>query len=98
MCGAYWGRAMRTATDLALALDRVAFAEEPILAPDPWQRDLLLSSSERELLNCSRQSGKSAISAIIALHRTLYHPAPSCSPFAPALRQSQELFRKIGTL
>jgi hypothetical protein len=49
------------------------------------------------LLNCSRQSGKSTMSAVIALHRALYHPDDSlilC--LAPALRQSQELFGKIA--
>jgi len=77
-------------------LDRLAFAEELIIAPDPWQLDLLRSSSERELLNCSSQSGKSAISAIIALHRALYYPGSLVLAFAPALRQSQELFGKMA--
>ena len=31
------------------------------LLPDPWQRDLLLSSERQVLLNCSRQSGKSTV-------------------------------------
>jgi hypothetical protein len=82
--------------DLVLALDRVAFAEELGIVPDPWQRDLLRSSSSRTLLNCCRQSGKSTMSALIALHRALYHPGSLILCLAPALRQSQELFSKIA--
>jgi hypothetical protein len=82
--------------DLRLALDRSAFARALGLDPDPWQEDLLGSSSDRVLLNCSRQSGKSTISAIIALHRALYHPGSLVLALAPALRQSQELFGKVA--
>ncbi len=83
------------AEDLKLALDRVAFARAVGVEPDPWQEDLLKSTSDRVLLNCSRQSGKSTISAIIALHRALYYPDSLILCLAPALRQSQELFGKI---
>jgi hypothetical protein len=82
--------------DLRLALDRSAFARALGVDPDPWQEDLLGSSSDRVLLNCSRQSGKSTISAIIALHRALYHPGSLVLALAPALRQSQELFGKVA--
>jgi hypothetical protein len=73
--------------DLRLALDHVAFAEKLGIAPDPWQRDLLRSSSDRILLNCSRQSGKSTMTAVMALHRALYHPDSLILCLAPALRQ-----------
>jgi hypothetical protein len=82
--------------DLRLALDRVSFARTVGVEPDPWQEDLLRSESERILLNCSRQSGKSTMSAVIALHRALYHPGSLVLCLAPALRQSQELFGKIA--
>jgi len=81
--------------DLKLALDRVSFAKKAGLDPDPWQRDLLESSSDRVLLNCCRQSGKSTMTAIVALHRALYHPGSLILCLAPALRQSQELFGKV---
>src|SRR5215212_1353041 len=84
------------AQDLALALDRSEFAQALGVEPDPWQEDLLRSSSDRVLLNCSRQSGKSTVSAIIALHRALYHPGSLVLALAPALRQSQELFGKVA--
>src|SRR5687767_843552 len=82
--------------DLRLALDRVAFAEKLGIVPDGWQEDFLRSSADRVLLNCSRQSGKSTMSAVIALHRALYHPGSLVLCLAPALRQSQELFGKIA--
>jgi hypothetical protein len=82
--------------DLRLALDRVAFASELGMEPDPWQEDLLRSTSDRVLLNCSRQSGKSTMSGVIALHRALYRPGSLILCLAPALRQSQELFGKIA--
>ena len=86
---------MQLSHDLELALDRVAFAEALGLDPDPWQRDLLRSSSDRVILNCSRQSGKSTMTAVITLHRALYHPGSLILCLAPALRQSQELFGKV---
>jgi Terminase large subunit, T4likevirus-type, N-terminal len=82
--------------DIRMAVDRVAFAEELGVIPDPWQRDFLRSSSDRVLLNCSRQSGKSTMSAVIALHRALYHPGSLVLCLAPTLRQSQELFAKVA--
>jgi hypothetical protein len=84
------------AGDLRLALDRVEFARVVGVDPDRWQEDLLRSTSDRVLLNCSRQSGKSTISAIIALHRALYYPGALILCLAPALRQSQELFGKVA--
>src|SRR5215204_2860078 len=84
------------AEDLKLALDRVSFAKGLGLGPDPWQVNLLRSASERVLLNCCRQSGKSTMTAIVALHQALYHPGSLILCLAPALRQSQELFSKIA--
>jgi hypothetical protein len=83
------------AHDLKLALDRVSFGRAVGLEPDPWQEDLLRSTSERVLLNCCRQSGKSTMTGLIALHRALYHPGSLILCLAPALRQSQELFGKV---
>jgi Terminase large subunit, T4likevirus-type, N-terminal len=82
--------------DLRLALDRVAFTEKLGIVPDAWQESFLRSSSDRVLLNCSRQSGKSTMSAVIALHRALFHPRSLVLCLAPALRQSQELFGKVA--
>jgi terminase large subunit-like protein len=81
--------------DLRLALDRAAFARALGLEPDPWQERLLQSTADRVLLNCCRQSGKSTMTGLIALHRALYHPGSLILCLAPALRQSQELFGKV---
>lgn len=81
--------------DLALALDRVAFARSVGLEPDPWQRDLLHSDSPRVILNCSRQAGKSTVSGVLALHTALYRPESLVLCLAPSERQSKELFSKI---
>src|SRR5215213_10060129 len=83
------------ADDLTLALDRVTFARALGLEPDPWQEDLLRSTANRTLLNCCRQSGKSTMTGLIALHRALYYPGSLILCLAPALRQSQELFGKV---
>jgi hypothetical protein len=82
-------------TDLELALDRSAFARVLGLEPDAWQEQLLRSASDRVLLNCSRQSGKSTMTAVITLHRAIYRPGSLILCLAPALRQSQELFGKV---
>jgi hypothetical protein len=82
--------------DLELHLDRVSFAERLGIIPDPWQGDLLRSSSDRVLMNCARQSGKSLMSAIMALHRALYHPGSLVLILAPAERQARETFAKAA--
>jgi hypothetical protein len=87
---------VRLADDLRLALDRTKFAKELGIIPDRWQEDLLDSSSNRVLLNCSRQSGKSTMAAVIALHRALYHPGSLILVLAPAERQAKELFSKVA--
>lgn len=87
---------MRLRDDLRLALDRPAFARRVGVDPDPWQERLLRSGAQRVLLNCSRQSGKSTISGIVALHRALYHPGSLVLCLAPSERQSKELFGKIA--
>ncbi|HEY1954369.1 MAG TPA: terminase family protein [Polyangiaceae bacterium] len=53
------------------------------------------SSSQRLLLNCSRQSGKSTIASVLALHRALYFAPSLILLLSPSLRQSSELFRKV---
>ena len=82
--------------DLRHALDPVLFAGECLsISPDPWQQDVLRTSMERVILNCSRQSGKSTIAAIVALHRILFYDGSLVLLISPSLRQSAELFRKV---
>lgn len=85
---------MDTALDLAVALDPVLLLRMLSIEPDPWQAQVLRSTSPRILLNCSRQSGKSTVSANLAVHTALYQPGALVLLLSPTLRQSQELFRK----
>ena len=83
------------ATELALAINPIKFAQSLGIHPDCWQSDLLLSTDKRIILNCSRQSGKSTITAIIALHHALNAPGALVLVLSPSLRQSGELFKKV---
>lgn len=76
--------------------DRADFARLLGIDPDPWQQELLRSEAPRILLNCCRQSGKTSVSALLALHRALTVPNSLVLALAPALRQSQELFGKVA--
>ena len=87
------------ALDLACALNPVVFARRLGIEPDPWQAALLVSESREVILNCSRQSGKSTITAVLALHRARFRPRGS-GPLtvlllSPSMRQSGELYKKV---
>lgn len=81
--------------ELRAALDPVAFALRLGIEPDPWQVRFLRSGAPRTILNCCRQSGKSTMSGLLALHIALHDPGSLVLCLAPALRQSQELFTKV---
>jgi hypothetical protein len=63
------------------------------MAPDPWQTKLLRSNSDRLLLLCSRQAGKSLSAAALALRAALLYPPALVLLLSPTQRQSGELFR-----
>ena len=77
-----------------MALDRVAFTRSAGIEPDDWQANALRSAAPRQLYNCSRQSGKSTIAGVLAVHTALYDSGSLVLLLSPTLRQSQELFRK----
>ncbi len=79
----------------ARALDPVLLSRACGLEPDGWQAELLRSASKQVLLLCSRQSGKSTITALIALHQAIYKTRSLTLLLSPSYRQSQELFRKV---
>lgn len=85
------------ATDLARALDPTRVMLDAGMEPDPWQGDLLRSESDRVLLLCSRQAGKSTTTAALAVNTALTDPGLVLL-VAPAQRQSVELFRKTKEL
>ncbi len=72
-------------------------AERAGITPDNWQSDLLRSDARQMILLCSRQSGKSTITSILALHQAIFTPDSLILLLSPSLRQSQELFRKLQT-
>lgn len=83
--------------DLIYGLDPAAFAQNTLgFSPDDWQAKVLRWTGKRLLLNCCRQSGKSTIAAILALHRALYYPGSLILLVSPSLRQSSELFKKVA--
>jgi hypothetical protein len=78
-------------------LDPVAFARDRLeFTPDAWQTRLLRSSSKRVILNCSRQSGKSTTTAVVACHTAIYQPGSLTLLVSKSLRQSSELFAKVS--
>jgi len=85
---------MSIAADLATALDPVLLAQRAGITPDAWQAEVLRSRSPRMLLNCSRQSGKSTTTGVLAVWTALFHPGALVLLLSPSLRQSQELFKK----
>jgi hypothetical protein len=80
--------------DLRHALDPVALALDCGISPDDWQAAVLRSNAPKVLLNCCRQSGKSTVTALLALHVALFDPGLILA-VSPSLRQSGELFGKI---
>ncbi len=75
--------------------DALALLTMAGIQPDPWQVQVVQSSAPRLLLNCCRQSGKSTVSAALALATALHEPDALVLLVSPTLRQSQELFRKV---
>ncbi len=75
--------------------DAVLMATRAGITPDVWQSDLLRSDAKQMILLCSRQSGKSTVSSILAIHEAIYQPNSLILLLSPSLRQSQELFRKL---
>lgn len=91
---------MQSATlqaDLIHALDPVAFVQDVtgFETVDSWQQEVLRSDADRIALNCCRQSGKSTISGLLALHTAVYNPGSLSLLLSPSLRQSSELFQVV---
>jgi len=81
----------RWVEDLGLIRDK----EDNPVHLDPWQIAMLDSDSKRICLNIHRQGGKSAMSSLICLHTAIFKKRSLSLIIAPALRQSQENFKKI---
>src|SRR3712207_279321 len=75
-------------------LDPTALFEDVVGKPDAWQRKALRSASKRQLYLASRQSGKSSVAAIKALHTARFEIGSTVLLVSPSLPQSQEVFRR----
>jgi hypothetical protein len=89
-------RERRPSQRFVIPEDRLEFAFSLGIVPDSWQERLLQSEAPRVLLNCARQSGKSMMAAIIAMHQALSSPSSLVLILAPAERQAKELFTKVA--
>ena len=82
-------------SDVLTALDPVRLMRQAVAEPDAWQRDLLRSAARQVILLCSRQSGKSTVTSILAVHQALFSPGSLTLIVSPSLRQSGELYAKV---
>ena len=84
------------ARELRHALDPAQFAIDRLeFYPDEWQARILRATRRRVLMNCTRQAGKTTVTAILALHTAIYKPRALILLFSKAQRQSSELLSKI---
>ncbi|MBL8176541.1 MAG: terminase family protein [Bryobacterales bacterium] len=64
------------------------------IEPDPKQAELLRNDPHRCILNCSRQWGKSTITAAKAVHKACTQPGSLTIVLSPSARQSGEFVMK----
>src|SRR5437660_11504004 len=84
--------------DICHALDPVAFARERLnFQPDTKQALVLASRSKQVILNCTRQWGKSTLTAAQAVFTAWHEPESLILVMSPTERQSGELVRKAST-
>ena len=76
----------------------VEFAISVGIEPDPWQIEVLASDHPRKILCCGRQTGKSTVAAILAIHKALTQPGSTVLVVAPGERQAKLLFSKALSL
>ncbi len=91
--------ALRTvAGDWLTALDATRVFTANGYRPDPWQAEVLRSTSKRVLLLAPRQSGKGQTCAALALWHALFRPGSTTIVTAPSQRQAVELLEKVRRL
>lgn len=65
--------------------------------PDRWQSKVLMGNVKRGVLNCTRQWGKSTVTAAKAVHEAHENPDSLVLVVSPSGRQSGEFLRKAAT-
>jgi hypothetical protein len=76
----------------------VEFALSLGIEPDEWQVEVLASDHPRKILCCGRQTGKSTVGAVLAIHKALTRPGSTVLVVAPGERQAKLLFSKARRL
>ena len=80
---------------LAMGLDPVRFARERLgFEPDEEQAALLADGGKQLILNCTRQWGKSTVTAAKAVHKAYSFAESLTIVVSPCARQSAEFVRK----
>jgi hypothetical protein len=83
----------------AAAQDAVEFARARFkFEPDEKQAEVLRSEARQGVLNCTRQWGKSTVSAAKAVHRAFTRPKSLVLVASPSHRQSGEFVRKASEM
>ncbi len=79
--------------------DAVEFARVRLgFEPDERQAEVLRSEAKQGILNCTRQWGKSTVSAAKAVHRAFTRPKSLVLVASPSYRQSAEFVRKAAEM
>ena len=74
----------------------VEFAISVGIEPDDWQIEVLASDHPRKILCCGRQTGKSTVGAVLAIHKALTKPGSTVLCVAPGERQAKLIFKKAA--
>lgn len=86
----------QAAASLIHAIDPVAWAADCLdFICDGWQADFLRSTDQQTCLVCSRRSGKSASTAVLAAHTAVHNPGSLTLIVCPSQRQSGEMLRTV---
>jgi hypothetical protein len=81
---------------MAWTLDARTFAVDAGFAnPDAVQLGVLRSEAQQLLLLCTRQWGKSTVTAVLGLREVIVHSPALVLVFARAQRQAAEMLRKV---
>jgi len=79
-------------------MDAVRFARTQLgFEPDLKQAAVLRANARQGILNCSRQWGKSTVTAAMAVHRAFADPETLVLVLSPSERQSGEFLRKSAS-
>src|SRR5260370_12143445 len=85
---------IKQAAEIFEPVDAVAFARDKLgFTPDEKQ-ELVLRGGRRGIVNCTRQWGKSTVTAAKAVHRAYTRPGSLTLAITPSARQSGEFLRK----